>query len=132
MDRTAETHGRVAVLAAVAAVAATLLVAPIRSAIAQEGDGDDLPETPIEYERWALKQNPQLQTLYQRWQAARSEAKAEASNWPQPKVGYRTFIDGWWLEDAGLRHRDYPPLPGPGPEGRLPGPRGADRHRPDR
>lgn len=66
---------------------------------------DDLPETPVEYERFALKQNPQLQTLYQRWQAARSEAKAEASSWPQPRIGYRTFIDGWWHDDPRLRHR---------------------------
>jgi outer membrane protein TolC len=63
------------------------------------------PETPIEYERRALKRDPQLQSLYRQWRASLSEASTEASKWPQPKVRYRTFIDGWWLENAALRHR---------------------------
>lgn len=80
----------------------------IAEATAQEPSNQatrDLPETPVEYERAALKNSPELEAVYERWQAARSEADAAGSQWPQPRVGYRTFIDGWWLEDPRLRHR---------------------------
>jgi len=67
--------------------------------------GRELPETPAEYERFALERDPELREHYQRWRAARSEARAEASSWPQPSVGYRTFIDFWWHDDARALHR---------------------------
>ncbi len=87
----------------------TLLAVVVAVAFAAGADAraqaDEPPETPVEYERAALKQSPELQAIYERWQAARREADAAGSRWPQPRVGYRTFIDGWWLEDPRLRHR---------------------------
>ena len=83
-----------------AAIAA--LLAWTATAAAQQPT--DLPETPVEYEAYALKQEPELKAIYAQWQAARSEAKAAASNWPQPRVGYQAFIDGWWLEGNSVTH----------------------------
>lgn len=86
-------------------VASVVVAADAAAQEASNEEGRDLPETPIEYERAALKNSPELEAIYERWQAARSEADAAGSKWPQPRVGYRTFIDGWWLDDPRLRHR---------------------------
>jgi outer membrane protein TolC len=65
----------------------------------------ELPETPAEYERYALKRDLELQSRYERWSSARSEARAAGSRWPQPNVAYRTFLDAMWHDDARMMHR---------------------------
>ena len=70
-------------------------------------ESPESPETPVEYEAFALKQSDDLKAIYVRWQARRAEARAERSSWPQPKINYRTFINGWWLEGNRATHRAH-------------------------
>jgi outer membrane protein TolC len=103
MSTTTEFRGRDALLVAAVAVAASILLVPMRSASAQEVDNGDLPETPAEYAAYALQQEPELKALYERWQAARNEAKASESNIPQPRLGYQAFVETW-VDNAGITH----------------------------
>lgn len=88
-------------------VGLAVLCGPVWSAGAQEeADREvELPETPAEYEKYALKQDLELRATYERWSSARSEARAAGARWPQPSVGYRTFIDAMWHDDARTMHR---------------------------
>ena len=84
---------------------ASLAILMAGQSAASAAEGDRLPETPDEYVQYALEQNSELRSLYQRRQARLSEAEAAGAKWPQPTVAYRTFIDGWWLDNHGTRHR---------------------------
>lgn len=86
-------------------LAAALLAIVATMCLGASPQADSLPETPAEYERYALKHHSDLQGLYEAWQARLAESEAAGASWPQPTVGYRTFIDGLWLDDPGTRHR---------------------------
>jgi len=84
-------------------LAAILLVTLTFGATAGAQEPADLPETPAEYEAFALKQNPDLEALYERWQSSLNEAKAARANIPQPRLGYQAFVESW-VENAGVTH----------------------------
>jgi outer membrane protein TolC len=81
-----------------------IVLAPVCMGAAPTVDGP-LPETPAEYARYALTHHSDLQGLYEAWQARLAQSDAAGASWPQPTVGYRTFIDGLWFDDPGTRHR---------------------------
>jgi outer membrane protein TolC len=63
-----------------------------------------LPETPAEYEQFAVEQNADLQALHKQWRAAKFEAKSADSSWPQPSITYQGRFDLPGVEDRGGRH----------------------------
>jgi len=85
--------------------AAALVCSAVSTAVAETSESsNELPETPAEYEAYALEQESELEALYERWRAANSKAAAAGANWSQPRLGYRAFIDAWWLDDAAITH----------------------------
>lgn len=84
-------------------LAATLFVTLTFWANAGATEPTDLPETPAEYEAFALAHNPDLEALYERWQSALNKAKAAKANMPQPRLGYQAFVESW-VENAGVTH----------------------------
>lgn len=91
-------------LRTIGAFAAVCLVAQLAVMDAAAAQGDELPEAPAEYERYALENNRALHAHYQRWQASLHEADAAAASWPQPSLDYTYKSDAMWADEPSPRH----------------------------